>query len=173
MRQTLPCCLLVLLGAGIETACLQGAAPPPTPRWLASELRKAEKVEASLRQAALAGNFAEALRLSRQALRARCRLQGPRHPQAIDAALWAERLAGLAALPAARQRLVGAAWRKDAEGQEHLRKGRFARAEKLFREALPLSRQALGEEHPDITRGYNNLAACLDGLGRPAEAQSL
>jgi tetratricopeptide (TPR) repeat protein len=127
------------------------------------------QLEERAEQAARAGNFTEAVRLSRQALAARRRLQGASHWQAIDAALMTDRLLRLASLPASRQRQVGSAWRKSGEGLEHQGKGQFAQAEKLFLEALAICRKALGEDHPETATGYNNVAGCLYGLGKRVE----
>jgi tetratricopeptide (TPR) repeat protein len=43
----------------------------------------------------------------------------------------------------------------------------------LFQKALAIYRQALGEEHPDTARSYNNVAANLDAQGKHAEAGPL
>jgi tetratricopeptide (TPR) repeat protein len=159
-----------LLGPAVKTDRVRAAAPPAA---RPSELRQVVLIEARAYQAALKGDFTEALRLERQALEARRRLQGPTHQLAINASLWTERWARMARLPAFRQRQAGRALRKDAEGARFRSKGQFAQADLMCREALAIRRKALGEEHPDTAASYNNVAACLESLGKPAEALPL
>lgn len=51
--------------------------------------------------------------------------------------------------------------------------GDRARALALFAEALRLSREALGEQHPDTITSINNYAFALRSVGRAAEAEPL
>jgi tetratricopeptide (TPR) repeat protein len=43
----------------------------------------------------------------------------------------------------------------------------------FFEKALAARKKVLGEEHPDTARGYNDVAACLESLGRAARALPL
>jgi tetratricopeptide (TPR) repeat protein len=156
--------LVLMTGAG------RGAAPPATPGWVARELGRVQQIEARADQAALRGDFTQALRLAREALKARRVLQGERHWQIIDAVLLVEHWKRLARLSPEKQGQVGAALRRRAEGAEHRSKGRYRQAEKAFRVALDLCRQALGEGHPDTAHSYNNVAFCLHALGKAQEA---
>ncbi len=51
--------------------------------------------------------------------------------------------------------------------------GRYAEAEPLYREALAVTEQALGKEHPDYAIRLNNLAGLLRATGRQDEAEPL
>ena len=51
--------------------------------------------------------------------------------------------------------------------------GRHDEAEPLFREALEVTRAALGEAHADYANRLNNLAGLLDTTGRHDEAEPL
>ena len=51
--------------------------------------------------------------------------------------------------------------------------GRNAEAEPLYREALEIDRNTLGEAHPDYAILLNNLAGLLQATGRDAEAEPL
>jgi tetratricopeptide (TPR) repeat protein len=42
-----------------------------------------------------------------------------------------------------------------------------------FRRAIEIDKKALGNDHPDVGRGYNNLAHLLKDEGRYAEAEPL
>ncbi len=51
--------------------------------------------------------------------------------------------------------------------------GRYAEAEPLFRKALSIYEQQLGENHPDVASSLNNLAELYRAQGRYAEAEPL
>src|ERR1035438_8552798 len=51
--------------------------------------------------------------------------------------------------------------------------GRYAEAEKLYRETLDIQRRVLGTEHPDTLRSMNNLAIVLNHQRRFTEAEKL
>jgi len=51
--------------------------------------------------------------------------------------------------------------------------GRHADAEALHRQALEARRRVLGEEHPDTLSSINNLALCVTAQGRHADAEAL
>jgi tetratricopeptide (TPR) repeat protein len=51
--------------------------------------------------------------------------------------------------------------------------GRYSEAEPLYLQALALWKRLLGEEHPDVARSLNNLAALYDSQGRYSEAEPL
>ena len=50
---------------------------------------------------------------------------------------------------------------------------RYEEAERLNRQALEISRETLGEGHPDYATRLNNLAGLLAVTGRHEEAESL
>jgi tetratricopeptide (TPR) repeat protein len=159
--------LLVLTGAG------RAAAPPVSVGWVAGELGRVQRIEARVVQAALRGDFTEALRLAREALKARKALKGERHWLTVDAGLAVQRWERLTRLSPEKQRRVGAAWRRLTEGAAHHSKGRYSQAEKAYRAALALSRRTLGEEHPETATSYTNVASCLQDLGKAQEALPL
>ena len=48
--------------------------------------------------------------------------------------------------------------------------GAYDRAEPLYRQALEITKKALGEGHPDYATGLNNLAALYQATNRPQQA---
>jgi tetratricopeptide (TPR) repeat protein len=159
--------LLVMTGAG------RGAAPPVSPGWLAGELLRVQQIEARAHQAVLKGDFTRALRLAREVLKARRALLGDQHWQTIAVSLRVERRERLARLSPQKQRQVGAAERRMAEGVEHRGKGRYRQAVKAGRATLALLRQTLGVAHPETALGYNEVASCLNSQGKASEALAL
>ena len=59
-------------------------------------------------------------------------------------------------------------WRVSTQSQ-----GRYGEAEPLYAQALALSREILGEGHPDTLVSLNNLASLYDNQGRYGEAEPL
>ena len=51
--------------------------------------------------------------------------------------------------------------------------GRYEKAEPLYRQALEIVRETLGERHPTYAAGLNNLAGLLRTTGRSEEAEPL
>ena len=51
--------------------------------------------------------------------------------------------------------------------------GDYARAEPLYRQALEIRKQALGEKHPDYAASLNNLAGLYESMGDYARAEPL
>jgi tetratricopeptide (TPR) repeat protein len=166
-------CLAAMLALVLVTSAGRGAAPPVSPGWVAREWGRVRQIDARADQAILKGDFTRALGLAREVLKALSALQGDRHWQAVDAGLAVERWERLARLPPEKQRQVGAALRRLAEGGEQRSKGRYRQAEKAYRAALALYCQTLGEEHPETATSYNNVASCLDALGKAQEALPL
>jgi tetratricopeptide (TPR) repeat protein len=165
--------LLALLGLALAAEQTRAAAPPVSPRWLAGELRQLEQLEARSMQAVMASDFKEALRLSRQALAARRRLQGASHWQAIDTRLNVQRWDRLTKVPAKDRPQVALALRKLAAGQELISRRDLRGASKAFQEALAILRKVLGEDHPETANGCNKMAGCLYFQGQYAEARRL
>jgi CHAT domain-containing protein/tetratricopeptide (TPR) repeat protein len=166
-------CLAAVLALVLLTSNGRGAAPRVAPGWVARELGRVQQIEGRADQAALTGDFTQALRLEREVLKARRALQGERHWQTLDAGLRVGRWERLARLSAEEQRQVGAAWRRLAEGEEQRSKGRYSQGEKASRAALALLRQTLGGEHPETAFGYNKVASYLQAQGKAAEALPL
>jgi len=95
----------------------------------------------------LAGDYADAEPLIRQALASDEKALGPNHPNV------AIRLNNLAVLLYS--------------------EGNYAAAEPLYRRALAIDEKALGPDHPDVARDLNNLAALLEAKGDYAGAEPL
>ena len=51
--------------------------------------------------------------------------------------------------------------------------GDYARAEPLFRQALEITKKAVGETTPDYAQSLNNLAALYQAMGDYARAEPL
>jgi CHAT domain-containing protein/tetratricopeptide (TPR) repeat protein len=165
--------LAVLLGAGIGLEPLRGAAPPVAPGWVAGELRRVEQTNVRSWQAALAGDFTQALRLARETLADQRRLQGTSHAQTRAAVLVVERWQRLTRLPEAAQRQAGTALLKETEGRQYWSRRRFPEAVAAFREALAIWEKGAGETHLETASACNTLAFCLLSLGKGAEALPL
>jgi tetratricopeptide (TPR) repeat protein len=151
----------------------RGAAPPVSQSWVKGELSRVWQIDTRADQAALAGDFALALRLSRRVLAAERVLLGEGHWLTVNARREVERWGQLARLPEAKQQQAGAGLRKVVEGEQYRRKGQSRQAEIRYREALALTREALGDEHPETGTGYSSVALCLRDQGKAAEAMPL
>jgi tetratricopeptide (TPR) repeat protein len=55
----------------------------------------------------------------------------------------------------------------------YFQQGRYAIAEPIFEKGLQLTREMLGDRHPDVATSLNNLAALYDSQGRYEEAEPL
>ena len=51
--------------------------------------------------------------------------------------------------------------------------GDYAKAEPLFRQAMEIRKEALGEKHPDYATSLNNLAVLYQAMGDYAKAEPL
>ena len=51
--------------------------------------------------------------------------------------------------------------------------GKLAEAEPLYRRALAIREEKLGDDHPDVAQSLNNLALLLKTQGKLAEAEPL
>jgi hypothetical protein len=58
-------------------------------------------------------------------------------------------------------------------GKPRPRKGDLTGPEPLFRQSLRIGRMVLGDEHPDVAQGLNNLATLLQARGDLAGAEPL
>src|SRR5262249_12486466 len=81
-----------------------------------------------------------------------------------------EHWARLAPLPSEQQKQVGIALRLNVQGGQLHGRGKYAAAERSFREALAICRKVLGEEHPATATSCNNVAFCLAAQGQPGKA---
>jgi tetratricopeptide (TPR) repeat protein len=120
-----------------------------------------------------AGLWGEALKLSRQVLELRVRVQGARHWQAADAARNVQTLERLVTLSEAdRAEFLGIP--RVLQEAERLRKqGKEAEGEALCDKAWAVRLRIFGEEHHSTARLYGDLAAALHAQGKRAEAQAV
>ena len=51
--------------------------------------------------------------------------------------------------------------------------GRYDEAEPLYQQSLEILREQLGDRHPDVAKGLNNLAVLYQEQGRDNEAEAL
>ncbi|MEM9804018.1 MAG: tetratricopeptide repeat protein, partial [Cyanobacteria bacterium P01_D01_bin.56] len=75
-----------------------------------------------------------------------------------------------AAVDSANEQALQRAYELSAQGFNLYQQGRYAEAEPLYQESLRIYRVALGERHPDVATGLNNLAELYRDQGRYAEA---
>ena len=136
------------------------------------------------------GKYAEAETLYRQALAIRLEALGEDHPDTArsynnlaanldEQGKYAEAEAALPQGPGHPAQDAGGGPPRSpppattTSRQPAMVKGKYAEAEPLFRKALAIRLKALGEDHPDTARSYNNLAATLLRQGKYAEAEAL
>jgi tetratricopeptide (TPR) repeat protein len=159
---------------GPPRAPAEQAATPPALRPLTGEdARRVQELEAEVARAEEAGRFAEAAAMGRRVLEVRRRAQGEGHWEAVSAAWRLKALEWVAALPVDSQEQ----WRTLAgiqrEADQMVQRGRYAEAQPLLEKALAIYRQALGEDHPQTARGYNDVAYSLANQRKYGEAQPL
>jgi CHAT domain-containing protein/tetratricopeptide (TPR) repeat protein len=65
------------------------------------------------------------------------------------------------------------ATRVNQSATDLVRQGKYAEAERLFRQALEIRRRVQGEDHPDTATACDNLASSLTDQGKFAEAERL
>jgi CHAT domain-containing protein/tetratricopeptide (TPR) repeat protein len=179
VRATLPPVLLVSLALGwlSEPQPLSAAKPSPVPpfrRLLRGEdARRARELKAQLAEQWEAGHFDVALRAAEALAALRERVQGADHWWAVSARWDTEAIRRILKQDAATQQAVARipARMRQADAQEA--KGQHRTAQPLCEEILRVTRQALGEEHPDTARGYYKLASNLQGQGKYAQAEPL
>jgi len=168
MRQPILALALVLVGS------LWAAAPPALPRALtAQEQKEVDALLAKGTRHANAGEFEQATKVAQQIADYQRARQGARHWQAIDARFAVEDWKLMAAVAAKDRAEVLRARSINRQGVALLNQGRPQEAEKPLRQALGIYQKVLGENHPDTAQGYNNIAGCLQALGKSSEALPL
>jgi tetratricopeptide (TPR) repeat protein len=169
MNRRTVCVLAFLLVA----APLHAAAPPPRQAFAQADLRQAHRLANEAYEHAQAGRFAQAQRCDSEALALRRRWLGGKHYAVQESLASVERWRRLADVPAGKQEELGAALRSEGQGNRLLRPGRYREAEKAYRQALAIFKEALGEQHPSTATSYNNVAFCLQEQGKAAQALPL
>jgi CHAT domain-containing protein/tetratricopeptide (TPR) repeat protein len=119
------------------------------------------------------GAFERAVEVEREIVALRERWQGEKHWQSVEARDELRRYRVLARLPEKARQDVARSFRAMYEGQALARQHEYVKAERCYQQVLELRRQALGEEHLETARAYNNLAGTLRDQGKYAAAQPL
>jgi tetratricopeptide (TPR) repeat protein len=171
----------VILTMSIASAWGQvprGAATPgATPPWRrvlkGDDARRVGALKATLAGLEKADRFAEAVAPAGEILAIRRRAQGDDHWETIDARIKEQTCARMAGLPRQDLSDLAAAYRYSEEAIPLDDAGRYAEAERLYRDHVAIYRRVLGEDHPYTAEGYNNLAFDLDAQGKYTEAEAL
>jgi len=182
MRWSPPRSLAVAL-AGLTLGALPWTAPPqlhgqdpPPPAAPAPDAdlaKRVQKLDSAINQRLDAGQIAEAVLPAREKLDLLARTLGKDHWQTGDARRDLETYHRLAGLPREVQdRYVKARQANNLAATLH-DQGKYAEAEAMHRQALAITRKALGEDHPDTAGSYNNLAETLRAQGKYAEAEAM
>jgi tetratricopeptide (TPR) repeat protein len=119
------------------------------------------------------GQFAESLRLAREALALREKWQGNKHWQTAQARHLVERVQLLADLPEEKQKKVLPAMRLFLEGYVLESRQQYTAAEAAFRKSLDTWKEVLGDKHPYTASSYDILAHNLNTQGKYAAALPL
>lgn len=122
-----------------------------------------QNLEAAVRQD-------EAIKIQEEIIALRTRVQGADHWEVINEQLYLKTLRSLDADGRRQQQI---AIQANRDGFQLNAKGRYNEAQPLLQKALEIYRKALGEDHPDTARSYNNLAYNLNAQGKATEAQPL
>jgi CHAT domain-containing protein/Tfp pilus assembly protein PilF len=165
----------ISLALGLMLAfCLWAAAPPTLPRALtAQEEKELAALYARRDRHDEAREFEQSAKVAQQIAQYRRERQGAGHWQASDARFDVDYWRRLAAVPAKDRAEVVRAVKLNDEGVALLNRGHYRKSEKPLRQALQISEKVLGLDHADTASSYNNLAGCLLGQGKPAEALPL
>jgi tetratricopeptide (TPR) repeat protein len=137
------------------------------------DANRVEALEKTIDELQRQGRFAEAVVPAREVLAHRARLQGDDHWQTIDARIEVRTCERMAGLSHAHQTALAKALLQKDQAVDLGRVGRYSEAEPLFRTIEEVSRQVLGQDHPDTAASVYNLAQILQARGKYAEAEPL
>jgi CHAT domain-containing protein len=165
---------VVLLGLFLAVAAHAADPKPPWQRLLTGEdAKKAAGLEKRIEELETADKYAEAIRLGEELLALRTNVQGADHWETVNRKWELAALRKVAALP--EEQRIG--WRQakqgDVEARLLMQKAQYIKALPLLQERLKWCRQVLGEDHPDTTTSYHNVAFILNAQGKYAEAGPL
>src|SRR5262245_50866566 len=147
--------------------------PPPTAGTpTAKPAPRLEELDRLIDQRLDAGQVAEAIPPAREVLELLERTRGKDDWRTGDARRNLQTYERLAGQPREVRERYAEALRAEAQGLQHLARGRYAEAAPLFQESLSIRQEILGEGHPDSATGYDNLARTLHARGRYAEAEA-
>jgi CHAT domain-containing protein/tetratricopeptide (TPR) repeat protein len=155
----------VLLLAGLSLLTGGGARPAAPPPRVKRAFTLAEQLwlqglPGRVQTQAVAGRFAEALALLREALSLREKAQG-KNWEAVMLRYTLEPYQRLARLPARERTELGQAFGLLARAEGHGARGAFEQAERDAREAVRVFRKVLGDEHADTANALSSLANLL------------
>jgi CHAT domain-containing protein/tetratricopeptide (TPR) repeat protein len=171
-----PCALLFALTPRLaaEQPPAKEAAKPPFERLLKGEdAKKAADFEKKKDELAAADKYDEAIKLQRQVLDLRLKLQGADHWEAVDEKWKLDQLNKIASLPPQRRAGWGAALQGVITAKSLESKARYAQALPLRLEYSKWCQECLGDEHPDTATAYNTTAYNLHAQGKYALAEPL
>jgi CHAT domain-containing protein len=174
MRPALVCHAVLLLVAAALAEDPKPSDKPPYQRLLhGKDAEKAERLEeqAKLREAEDA--YGEAIKAAEEVLALRQRLQGDDHWETATARWDVRTFQKVAALPAEKRAAWRAAYRAAALAQDRALAGNSTGTLPPLQKWLTLTRDVLGDDHPDTAKAASLVANVLDDLSKPAEAQAL
>jgi CHAT domain-containing protein/Flp pilus assembly protein TadD len=136
-----------------------------------------EEIAASLTTLALVneqrGNFPAARKARAAALNIYVKLFGPTHWRVTGPRLALANVDILEKLTAAERANLDLASRLSGLAASLHNKREYAKAEKLYKQALQIQKQLLGEQHPIYAQGLSNLATMHRARGESAQAERL
>src|SRR5262245_40263963 len=157
------CGLALVLGA---LGWLAAGQPPGARQLSGEDARRAAQWAGQVKQLLDEDDLGEALRLAEKLHQLRQGKQGPDPWQTWAAAFQVGEVKRLRQRPPEERQQVRRADRLNAAGVQHYRDGRYAEAEKLYRQALALRQEALPAGHPDLAQSLTNLAGNLHAQGK-------
>jgi tetratricopeptide (TPR) repeat protein len=166
--------LLLAVALHAEEPKAKGPDPgrPPGQRLLTGEdARQAQELQERIDALYAQGMFAEAVEPAERLGRLRQRLQGADHWEAADAQRQVQTLRAVAGKPAEQRRALAQTAAQIRQAEALNARGRYREVEPLREQVLATVRKALGEEHPDTARAYNDLAFCQYAQGRYSRAE--
>jgi CHAT domain-containing protein/Tfp pilus assembly protein PilF len=118
-------------------------------------------------------NFPAAKKHRQEVLAALRQVHGPDHWRVTDARIALEDVERLARLEPADRRRLAEAQQLHGEVDQLYRQGRAPEAVPLAQKALDITKQLLGQRHPDYAQSLNNLAQLYRSQGEYAKAEPL
>ncbi len=120
-----------------------------------------------------AGSYAEAIPLAAEVLEIRRTVQGADHWETADAQRVGQTLKHIASLPPEARAELARADGAEVEVDRLYEEGRYDEALSVFQQQLETRRRLLGEEHPDVALGSNDLGLFLHHKGDFSRAELL
>jgi tetratricopeptide (TPR) repeat protein len=169
----------MLIGLGLEPA-VTAQTPPDTktkaalrPTLSAEQEKQIQNWQKWIADLKTQGRFTEAVGPARQ-IQALCeRDLGVEHWRSADARRGIAALDLMARLPELGRKAIQSVPALKARWQDYYRKGRYAEAERIGRDALAINLRWLGEAHTDTAQSYNSLAIALVSQGKYAVAEAM